>query len=220
MSLSFSGGGNPSKYALGENETRTGKQRVTENIRTDWFFEGDITIMPRGKSLRTDRRRGMKKKYKYFLIGVLSTMFLFVGCNPFAIKPWERKKLYEYYSDNANYIRVKGKITYNNAAYEKRYLSIEIDEEQYRKEYGEFLPDNYWHNNSFEIERENENILLKNGFYDHLNADTEAEFITSFYIWWDGWDFPIVGVKIGETTYLDYETGKTNLLYCIKNEWK
>ena len=108
----FRGGGNPSKYALGENETRTGKQRVTENIRTDWFFEGDITIMPRGKSLRTDRRRGMKKKYKYFLIGVLSTMFLFVGCNPFAIKPWERKKLYEYYSDNANYIRVKGKITY------------------------------------------------------------------------------------------------------------
>lgn len=76
--MSFSGGGNPSKYALGENETRTGKQRVTENIRTDWFFEGDITIMPRGKSLRTDRRRGMKKKYKYFLIGVLSTMFLFV----------------------------------------------------------------------------------------------------------------------------------------------
>lgn len=89
--------------------------------------------------------------------------------------------MYEYYSDDSNYIRVKGKITYINAAYEKRYLSVEIDEEQYREDYGEFLPKNYRHNN-FEIKRENENILLKNGFYDHLNADTEAEFITSFYI--------------------------------------
>ena len=68
---------------------------------------------------------------RYLLAGVLSIVLLFSGCNPLAIKPWERKKLYAYYSNDANYVTVKGKITYNNAANEKRYLSLEIDEEQY-----------------------------------------------------------------------------------------
>ena len=67
---------------------------------------------------------------RYLLAGVLSIVLLFSGCNPLAIKPWERKKLYAYYSNDANYVTVKGKITYNNAANEKRYLSLEIDEEQ------------------------------------------------------------------------------------------
>ena len=48
---------------------------------------------------------GMRKRY--LLAGVLSIVLLFSGCNPLAIKPWERKKLYAYYSNDANYVTVK-----------------------------------------------------------------------------------------------------------------
>ena len=157
---------------------------------------------------------------RYLLAGVLSIVLLFSGCNPLAIKPWERKKLYAYYSNDANYVTVKGKITYNNAANEKRYLSLEIDEEQYLKDYEELLPNNYGRSNYFEIEAANEKILEKNGFYEKMDSDTEIEFITSFLIWWDGWYFPIVGAKIEDTVYLSYEEGKTNFLYHIQYEMR
>lgn len=65
---------------------------------------------------------------------------------------------------------MKGKITYNNAANEKRYLSLEIDEEQYLKDYEELLPNNYWRSNYFEIEAANEKILEKNGFYEKMDV--------------------------------------------------
>ena len=59
--------------------------------------------------------------------------------------------------------------------------------------------------------------LVENGFFDVME-EKEFKVITSFYMWWDGWNFPIVGIKSEDTVYLDYKTGKANLLDWIQND--
>lgn len=132
------------------------------------------------------------------------------------IKPWERKKLYNYYSVDSNYVTVKGKIVKDKWA-DETFFSVQIDVEAYRDKYDEWRMGNYVDRPYFEIRGWSIEVLEENGFFDVME-EKEFEVITSFYIWWDGWNFPIVGIRSEETIYLDYETGKENLLNWIQND--
>lgn len=59
-------------------------------------------------------------------------------------------------------------------------------------------------------------MLVDSDFFDVV---TEGAVITIYshpYIAWDGWDYPLLGVSIGDKVYVDFETGKQNWLDWLK----
>ena len=174
------------------------------------------------------------KRRKIFVVLSLCIVSLvcFSGCL-FAVKPWERKKLYKYYSNDENYIAIQGNIR-SCKYYEDGRVSFTIEfNQECLENLGEEVKRFMFLNDepvaAFKTAAKNQQILLENNFYElfeELNPtqggvfilNYTVELITSPKIWWDGWSPVFVGVKVGEQIYLDYETGKTNLLDWIQND--
>lgn len=59
-------------------------------------------------------------------------------------------------------------------------------------------------------------MLEESDFFDVVSEDTVITITTHPYIAWDGWPCPVVGVVVGDKTYVDFETGKQNWLDWLK----
>lgn len=64
----------------------------------------------------------------------------------------------------------------------------------------------------FKITKENNNILLQNGFYDEVSLDTPITVTTSNFIYGDGNFFLIASVEYNDTIYLPFESGLDNII--------
>lgn len=69
-----------------------------------------------------------------------------------------------------------------------------------------------------EVCRANLEILQGSGFFEAIEDGALVTISTDFEVWWDGWDYPVLEVKIGDTVYLDYETGLSNFIDWILYE--
>ena len=147
------------------------------------------------------------------------TGFLIAGiltsCVLFSVKPWERKKLHAYYSDESNDIRVLAKIdkVYHNSKGGNIVVSLAIDEAWYYSEYGTEIPKNMTAS-LFSVQEANVSVLLEHEIDLDDCIGQEFLFLTSSKIWWDGWDLPIIEVTSADGTkeYLASETGRKNLI--------
>ena len=72
---------------------------------------------------------------------------------------------------------------------------------------------------AFDITKENNKILVGNGFYDILSVNTPIEITTSSFIYMDSNFFFIAAVNYNETTFLTFEDGIQNVQEYI-NEHK
>ncbi len=72
---------------------------------------------------------------------------------------------------------------------------------------------------SFDITKENNRILVENGFYDTVVANTLIEITSSSYIYMDSNFFFVAAVTYNETEYLCFEDGIKNIREYI-NEHK
>ena len=63
----------------------------------------------------------------------------------------------------------------------------------------------------FRITRENNQVLMKNGFYDTISRNTSIDITASSYIYMDSDSFFIAGISYNETEYLSFETGFSNI---------
>jgi len=64
---------------------------------------------------------------------------------------------------------------------------------------------------AFEITKENNQILVDNGFYDSISISTPIEITASNYIYMDSNFFYIAAVTYNETTFLPFEDGIQNI---------
>ena len=168
-------------------------------------------------------------------IALLTALYCLSGCFLLSISDKERAEIFSYYSNDDNYLEVTG-ILINN------YLGrdgntgwfIMFDEEfvSQNEKICKRFPINNPCGAGGKIVSNSQNILIDNGFYDLLIdpdysniypetkplIEEQITIITCPKIWWDGWDPPIVAVKVGDTVYLDFETGKANFLDWIQND--
>lgn len=114
-----------------------------------------------------------------------------------------------------------GRVYNDYVQYEDKYFSLEVTVEDimYGEEYGKARGFVYvkspWEE-YFVICEPTYQMLLETDFLDIVDKDTVITIITHSYIAWDGWNRPIVGVTVGDKTYLDFETGKQNWLDWLK----
>lgn len=99
---------------------------------------------------------------------------------------------------------------------------LSVDSEDYLERYKDKKWVNqqltYYNSGVFRVIEASNNELIRNEFYEALNDNTVITIYTHPYIAWNGWDFPIVGIKIKDKTYLEFEIGKENWLNYIKEK--
>lgn len=165
----------------------------------------------------------MTPKQKKIIIAVVVLLVVFlvvlyghVIYFTFHTAPSVRKKMINHYSNDKNYVEVQARITETPKPYYKGnkwvFISVEF--------IGEV--DKHFKNNSargFEMPLSDYDIMVSNGV-DFEDREAVYKFLASPMIWWDGGQPFAIAVfsADGKTTYLDYETGKKNLLYYIKND--
>ena len=178
-------------------------------------------------------------KTKTFIMGIiiamLASLYSMSGCFLLPISDKERAEIYTYYSNDDNYFKLTGFLVDNyldrigNAGW---FIMFDEDFIAENPELCEKFSNYNPLGAPGKIVNKSQNILIENGFYDLL-IDTEHEniypqteplieeritIITNQKMWWEGWDAVIVAVSVGDTVYLDFETGKANLLDWIQND--
>lgn len=169
-------------------------------------------------------------------------VFYFLLFPPISKK--ERAEIYSYFSDDDNYVEICGKlIEIYSQSDGSGWWSIRFDEEfisenqeLFNKENQELFNNLYFNTKGIAcgITKKTYAILLENGFYDLLLDESEIDetaeepflieenicIITTYdsAVYW--LERPVVEVRVGDTVYLDYETGKANFLDWIQNDLK
>ena len=177
-------------------------------------------------------------KIKTCLISIFTALIIslscFSGCFLLPTGKMERARMCSYYGNDDNYVEARGILTFieldrgDNIS-----LIINFDEEfisQNEDILYKFKKDPPC--TTGKIIGDSKQILIDNGFYDLLidpgyevtwqNTEPLIDGLITIRIalkiWGDGWDPIIVSVKVGDTVYLDFETGKANLLDWVQNE--
>ncbi|MCM1441221.1 MAG: hypothetical protein NC131_18760 [Roseburia sp.] len=142
---------------------------------------------------------------------------------------WEQA--YDYFTSEkaeSRYRKIKATIfppeDYNSDIYGKAggVFNITVDEKDYEARYGE---SEKWRDEIacyyrcwLKAHGRNHEILKENGFYELDIYSIDVYFTSIPVAFWSGWICPVVGVQVGETVYLDEETGKANWLEYIKEQ--
>lgn len=178
-----------------------------------------------------------KKKITIIALSVIGGIVLLGGTVAFIIftgfwflfptSPKVRQIIYDEYSDDAKYVTISGTAKLH-VLENSDYVFVELypDDEffqthtNYRADY---VP-------SYEVDSVNNEYLMNNGFYESLtefelgnrgekiySLNGTVMLVVNESIWWDGDKPNLISIDINGTTYLDYETGKANLLYYVQN---
>lgn len=160
------------------------------------------------------------------LLGGTLVFIIFVGFwFLFPTSPRVRQMIYDEYSDDTKYVTIYGTaklyVLDNND-----YVFVDIyPDDEFLQTHTQYKA-GYAH--SYEIDSVNNDYLKNNGFYESLTEfeigdsgeyalNGTVTLVVNESIWWDGDEPNLISIDINGTTYLDYETGKANLLYYVQN---
>lgn len=166
------------------------------------------------------------KNIKLFFIFILTFVMVNAsGCTAIARKEWQQ--VYNAYTQDEDrfvYQNFNATITNLDEFVNKRNsgFSLTIDAQDYLERY----KDNphaqatleAYQSQLFYFVDESINKLEEYGFFDNIKENTLITFTVNDYIGWDGWIYPIFGVKIGEKTYLDFEEGRKTILNFVEKK--
>ena len=102
------------------------------------------------------------------------------------------------------------------------YFKVKIDGDDYLDRYKDSLAESrlrHYSNSNFGVYADNYKIIISAGFEDILTEDTVVKIYTHPYSGWHGWTYPVVGIEVGDTVFLDFETGKQNWLNYLKQRY-
>ncbi len=153
------------------------------------------------------------KRFKLSLVFlfVLVIVFLFSGCTACAREQWQQ--VYDAYTNE----KYKDRFVYHNITAEIKDSNVFLyDKKSMFTVYSEPQIEYNYNNKTFYFVDESIPILEQAGFFNDINENTVITFTVNSYIGWDGWCYPVFAVAIGEKTYLDFETGKENVLNYVK----
>ncbi len=170
----------------------------------------------------------MKNKLiKFSLLTVFTVIFLFSfsGCTACARQQWQQ--VYDSYTNDKykdKFVYQSFNVTIENfdqfINYKDRVFSALISEEDYLALYGQEAPAEVYRRDEYYFVAESIAILNETGFYDDINENTIITFTVNDYIGWDGWRYPVFAVAIDGKTYLDFDTGKENVLNYVQEKIK
>ncbi len=121
------------------------------------------------------------------------------------------EEAYDYFSGRGKnkYMKFEAKITSKRYSSTECVLELDFDKVSYGFSSGVYVANG-----------KNYEVLKENGF---LDLDTEDKFVTIVShptVFWNGWEYPIVGVQFDNKVYLDEETGKANYLEYLQERIK
>ncbi|MDE7107392.1 MAG: hypothetical protein K2O39_03630 [Clostridiales bacterium] len=147
-----------------------------------------------------------------FVVFIIA-FFGFIIYITFNTSPTVRKKMINHYSNYNSYVEVYVRIPETpKKGSELVHIGVEFIGENADR----FTKNGF---GGFCMPASNYDVMVSNGF-NFEDTETVYKFLASPAIWWDGGQPFAVAVfsEDDSTVYLDYETGKKNLLYYIKND--
>ncbi len=144
----------------------------------------------------------MKYKCFIFVIAFVFVVLTLYSCAVFEDYWKAREK--EYYAMEENYVVLTATVTappryFNEDDYYILYVEFDDNEAaQFEKR--------------VEIHKANGDILEQNGYFDEISLGDEIQITLAPEIFGDGYVIPAVGIKNEGKVYLDFETGKANLM--------
>lgn len=142
-----------------------------------------------------------------------------------------RNRMSRYY-EQCEYVTLSGKLeTYYEFDYGLRF-TITLDDECILSVVKEQNLSSFYGNGlklptvTYDFPTNSKKVLQENGFYDllttdedgHCNLNETVTIIVNNSIWWDGGIPFAVGLSVGDTVYLDFETGKELLIDYIQHD--
>lgn len=137
--------------------------------------------------------------------------------------------LFPYYTFKAT---VKSVREVSSADGNNKFFKFDVDYDYFEEQ---FSGDEYtyadggkrWENSylgfntyTFWVDPANYLVLSKNGGYDLLSEGTEVLISANNYYGYSGWRYPILSLTVGETIYLEFETGKENYINYVRSGFK
>ena len=62
----------------------------------------------------------------------------------------------------------------------------------------------------------NKEVLKKNGFFENVSIGDKIKIVTASRYFYDGYRIPIVAIECDNIVYLDFQTGRENLLKWVE----
>ena len=147
----------------------------------------------------------MKKHVVSRILILLSLLLLFAlqtGCF--------RLEMVPYYHDQSNYQSYTGVVTKIRYHQMNGAIALYLDIEEQEPKLADY---------TFALEAENLTIAQENGI-DSLQVGTNVEFVSAPRYYGDGYIMPLVGLKAGNTIYLDREQGIANWIALLDKRYK
>ncbi len=141
----------------------------------------------------------MKQKLSVavFSISIILIIIATSGCYYF------KYQMLYYYQDDSNYVTVEGYYC-GNGTYENciliKYMTYENEEAII----------------DFQLEPQSRQTLQDNGFFEEVQENSGITFTTAFEMFSAGYIYPVVEIWSNGKCYLDFNTGKANLLASFK----
>lgn len=152
----------------------------------------------------------MKKTIVALLSTVLLCMlYLFSSC----YFPWEIKQMKEYYSDDSNYITRTGKFV-RSSYIEQEKFGITSETGTLKFEYEE---NNHIYSVYLYVTKQNRKVLEQNNFFEEVEVGCEVTYRYVPIMFGDGYIPPLAEIIYNGKIYLDFETGKENILIYVDN---
>ena len=178
-----------------------------------------------------------KKKATIFSLSVIGGVLLTAAVLAFIIRvgfwfmfpttPRVRQLIYDTYSNDDGYVTISGTGTLTVCGSEgDLYVKI-TPYEEFLQAHPNYTPG---YALTYEIDSVNSEYLKTTNFHEILTDYETNEYGSKIYklpgtvtltvnnsIWWDGDYHNLISIEVDGTTYLDYETGKANILYYVQN---
>ena len=144
----------------------------------------------------------MKLKYLIPTIIIFLSFATLSSC-VFFEKEWDAREK-AYYAVNDNYVVLSATVIASPTYFEEEdyyLLNVEFDDKK-----------TVQYEDRVKINKLNGDVLEQRGYFKEISEGDEIQITLAPEIFGDGYIIPAVGISAGEKIYLDFETGKVNLM--------
>lgn len=132
----------------------------------------------------------LQSGYKKLLIGAIVVLAAVIS-----IIVWDKKRMWDYYSDRDSFRTGSGVVTYIR----------HVEDEKIVLGFSDMRPN--FPDNCFVIQGENYRIVMENGILEKLSLGDQVVFVGSFRVFGDGYMLRLIGLTVDGQVLLDSDVG-------------
>jgi hypothetical protein len=138
----------------------------------------------------------LRSGYKKLLVAAVIILVAVIS-----IIVWDKKRMWDYYSDADSFRSGSGVVTYICRVEEDEKIVLAFSDIEQS-----------FHDNCFDIEGENYHIVMENGILEKLSLGDSVQFVGSPRVFGDGYVLPLIGLSVEGQVLLDPAVGYSNFL--------